>query len=333
LVHTDIHEHNICFREEAPVLCDLEEARYLKQDLDFERSLDVVGVNRYGNVGEFPSRPGIPRGFTCLQRLEAVFRQLIRKRLPELINRCNFDDSCPFNLDELQEPDHRIYQSVDLPDLKVDGHRPRHDPRLWLFTYLLRRLSRRNAPIIHLDIGSNLGRFCFEAAALPFVRESIGLEAYANYVDLSRVLAFLYGVAKAKFFRFTCGEERLPDRLQGVTLVTMLSVYHHVKNKEALLTDLKKLEAPYLLAEFATQERYYPQRGDLSAELAYIRAMTGYAHSCLLAVSLDYQRPIVLFANQAVATLDRVLLRLASSRYFALRRIAMIAAHLLPGPC
>jgi tRNA A-37 threonylcarbamoyl transferase component Bud32 len=65
IVHTDIHEHNICFRNGRPVLCDFEEARYLRQEVPFEESLDFAGFNKYGNVGEFPLRIGVSPGATC----------------------------------------------------------------------------------------------------------------------------------------------------------------------------------------------------------------------------------------------------------------------------
>jgi len=86
IVHTDIHEHNLCHRDGTVVLIDFEEARLLQQALPYEQSLDVVGVNCYGNVGEFPGGGGAEDGLTCLARMRHVYQNLVRKRLPSLFD-------------------------------------------------------------------------------------------------------------------------------------------------------------------------------------------------------------------------------------------------------
>lgn len=74
IVHTDIHEKNICFRGSVPVLIDFEEARLLRQGIPFETSLDVVGQNDVDNVGEFPAlEVDSIKGLTCLKRLKEAF--------------------------------------------------------------------------------------------------------------------------------------------------------------------------------------------------------------------------------------------------------------------
>ena len=45
IVHTDIHENNILFRGQTPVLVDFEEAREYRQSVSFEESLDLIGAN------------------------------------------------------------------------------------------------------------------------------------------------------------------------------------------------------------------------------------------------------------------------------------------------
>jgi tRNA A-37 threonylcarbamoyl transferase component Bud32 len=192
IVHTDVHEQNICFRNDTPVLIDLEEARFLHQDVAFEDSLDVIGANKFGSTGEFPPTGGSINGLTCLQRLRKVFKPLIRKQLPELIKDANFDNSCPYNLDEFQEPDPRVYQSLDFPGFRVEGQRPKRDLRQLFFGYLLCKSAREEGTITHADLGSNLGVFCFEAVSYPFVNFSLGLEAFQKYVDIANILAFLY---------------------------------------------------------------------------------------------------------------------------------------------
>lgn len=204
VVHTDVHEQNICFRDGTPVLVDFEEARFLHQDAAFEDSLDVIGANRFGSIGEFPPTQGSINGLTCLRRLRQVFKSLIRKQLPGLVEEANFDNACPYNLDEFQEPDPRAYQSLDFPDLRIEGQRPRQDLRQLFFGYLLCKSGCEEGTVSHVDLGSNLGMFCFEAAGYPFVSSSIGLEAFQKYVDIANILAFLYDLSKTRFATFIC---------------------------------------------------------------------------------------------------------------------------------
>jgi hypothetical protein len=314
IVHTDIHEHNVCFRDCTPVLVDFEEARFLWQDLDFEDSLDVVGVNKFGSVGEFPAVDGSINGLTCLQRLRQVFKSLIRKQLPKLIAEANFDNSCPCNLDEFQEPDPRVYQSLDFPGFDVVGQRPKRDLRQLFFNYFLCRAAQQEKMISHVDLGSNLGAFCFQAAGYPFVHASSGLESFQKYVGVANIMAFLYDVSKTRFVTFICGEDSFGNDLKGTNFVTMFSVYHHIAKKDNLLKELNELGAKYLLAEFATQDRYYAERGSLLRELQYIQSITGYGKCHLLALSKDYQRPIVLFTNQSLTFFDRIFVRIVNSR-------------------
>lgn len=327
IVHTDIHEHNICFRNGQVVLCDLEEARYLKQAVPFEESLDVCGSNRYGNVGQTPQNEGMIKGYSCLNRLKQLFKSMIKKKLPDFLTESNFDSSCPFNLDELQEPDSRIYQSIDTPDYQLAGQRPQKDERMALFSYLLGKLGQKNGAITHLDLGSNMGSFCFQASRLTFVAKSIGLEAYNKYVTASSALRFLYDYPKTYFYEFICGKDTFASLFASpkfltdhnvppkIDLVTMLSVYHHIQAKDAVLADLKSLSPRCLLVEFATQERYYMERGDLQTEIEHMRRILDYKHSHQLALSSDYRRPLILFTDDSLSILDSVFVRVLFSKY------------------
>jgi SAM-dependent methyltransferase len=314
LVHSDIHELNVCFRGDRPVLVDFEEARPLVQDVSFEASLDVAGRNRYGDVGDFPVRPGAVPGRTCLDRLRRVFEGHIRQRLPVLAAACNFDRTCPFNRDPLQEPDSRVYQSLLAAGLRIPGHRPLFDARLAQFTALLRRVHARVGAVGHVDIGSNLGVFCLRAARLPFVAGSTGIEASADYVALARALAFVCGADRVRFVCSVAGVDDLGAAIDKVDLITLLSVYHHVADPDKLLAQIRDLRAPYLLAEFATQERYYPVRGGLEGELRHIQDMTGYRHRTSLGLTRDYRRPLVLLSQEPLGALERAWLRLLGTR-------------------
>ncbi|PKM82461.1 MAG: hypothetical protein CVU89_05510 [Firmicutes bacterium HGW-Firmicutes-14] len=327
VVHTDIHEHNICFRGKTPVLIDFEEARFLKQEVDFKQSLDWIGENQYGNVGDFPSGGYGISGLTCLNRLSEVFKSLILKKLPDFLQECNFDHNCPFNKDELQHPDKRIYQSLNLPGLRIKGQRPIRDLRMLIFRYMICKLGKHKKSIRYLDIGSNLGTFCFIAAKFPFVKDCIGIEAYEKYVLLSNILMFVYDIPKTKFYSLICGKESLEKIGTAIDFITMLSVYHHIEPKDDFIDDLKKLNTEYLLGEFATQERYYVERGSLEKEINYIQEKMNFNYCYFLTKSKDYHRPIILFSNNPISSFDRLVIHILNSRVSVIARMILFAVE------
>lgn len=297
IVHTDIHEKNICFRGTVPVLIDFEEARLLRQNVSFDASLDVVGQNGVDNVGEFPAleRDSV-KGLTCLIRLKEVFKRILRPKLPEYLARCNFDCSSAFNLDVEQQPDERIYQSVNMPGLAIEGQRPMHDPRLdyvrMAFEYA-HALLGRGLDIV--DLGANMGMVAFFCGAAAQVRSVVGLEADPRYVEAAKVLAFYNDSPQSVIFEEYMTGNRPYSWNTDVLL--MLSVYHHVANKDAFLQELAAKKITCIIGEFAVQERYYPQRGSVEAEIAHIKKTLGFKYVECLAVSQDYQRPLVVFHN------------------------------------
>ncbi len=299
LVHTDVHEKNVLFRGEEPVLADFEEARPLVQAEPFEASLDVVGETASGNVGAMPAAEGRLGGFTCLSRLRAVFASLVRARLEPLIAACNFDSSCPFLATLDHGADDRIYQSIRVDGVQVAGQRPLDDPRIAMITGLAARLFDR--PFTHLDVGSNLGMFNLALAGLAHVQRSIGVEAHPPYVALSRVLAFLAERPKAEFYRAVAGEDALAPLVAGgrVDLVTIYSVYHHIRDKSSFLDDLRQLAPAHVMLEMASQPECY-DGGSWEAEIAAIGDALGMRYSTFLGASADYQRPIVLLSRAAV---------------------------------
>jgi len=319
IVHSDLHEGNLCFRDDKLVVCDFEEARFLKQELPFEASLDYCGRNLLGDVGEYPSATGKGiGGLTCLVRLREVFQQLVRERLSGFLSECHFDQSCPFNCDELQEEDPRIYQSVNLAGLSIAGQRPVRDSRKNVLTYFLfRQWQKQKAPVRHLDLGSNLGTFCFHAAGLPFVAETRGFEAFDRYIEAANALRFLLQADKVRFEHFVCGTSNLADTgYSGAEVCSMLSVYHHISDREAFLAALRQQRPALLLAEFATQERYYPERGSVFKEIEFVRERLGYRHAVSLMNSSDYLRPLVLFTDEPLSAADRFFMRLVKTRLF-----------------
>ena len=299
IVHTDIHENNVLFRGQTPVLVDFEEARECRQSVPFERSLDMVGANHYGDVGEMPSGHGFPAGYTCLKRLRQVFEKLVRQKLDRLIKECNFDSSCPFLTALDHGRDARIYQSIDVPGYSNEGQRPLFDSRIRQIAGIADILFDR--PYTHLDIGSNLGRFNLELAKQLRIKKSIGVEAYGKYVDVASVLAFLSDTANVEFFCAECGNDSLSELLRDeqIDLVTIYSVYHHIKNKPRFLEDLKRLNPAYIMFEMAVQEECYEGRS-WQDEMALVCRELGMPHTKVLGCSEDYRRPVVLISKQDI---------------------------------
>jgi hypothetical protein len=299
IVHTDIHEGNICFRGKSPVLCDFEEARYFPQRVTFHESLDCRGANKYGNVGDFPVSTGMGiAGLTCLERLRKVFVREIKSKMPKFLESCNFDYNCPFNLDEFQEDDRRVYQSISVGDIRVIGQRPIHDARQDAVRYLIRKLARSIGFIHYLDIGCNMGMFCFNVDRLPCVEMSTGLEAFSEYIAAADLLRFVADARNVRFHKFICGKDKLDELLERVDFCTVLSVYHHIPNKE------------YFLAELATQDRYYKERGDVWHEIEFIKDRLGFPFAHRIMNTRDYQRPLILFAYEPLTPYDRIALYL-----------------------
>jgi malonyl-CoA O-methyltransferase len=329
VVHTDLHEGNLCFRGDQIVIVDFEEARRLPQSGAFETSLDVCGETALGNVGAFPVADDYSPRWTCLARLEQVFRERVRAKLPALLERCSYDRDCDFNCDPLQAPDPRIYQSVSIGDVEIEGQRPHSDGRVDVVCSLLRGLARELGPIRHLDVGSNLGAFCIAAARESSVARSIGVEASPEFVEAARALAFVQG-ADVEFHERVCGRDPLARDFSDVQVVTLLSVYHHIEWKDAFLADLARLSPEVVIAEMASQDRFYPERGSLAAERREIQQALGLPHAAGLASSRDYARPIWVFSRQPLSLRTRLACRLTASDVTGLpRRSARRARRLV----
>lgn len=299
IVHTDIHEHNLCYRGDQIVIVDFEEARFLKQEVEFSKSLDVAGENQYGNVGDFPKIEGGVQGLTCFSRLDRVLKNCIKQSLIDNIEKYNFDNNCDFNLDQLQNEDKRIYQSLNFDGLVISGQRPQNDRRLSIIHAVFKQIAKR-VPIYHLDIGSNLGIFCFNISKYNNVNSSIGIEAFKEYVWVARALKHIFNYKKISFHNIVCGDESLELISEKFNVVTMFSVYHHVANKKSFLRDLANKKIEYLLAEFATQDRFYPERGNLKDEIEYIKSELRFSNLQHISTSADYGRPIYLFSNSPI---------------------------------
>ena len=318
IVHSDIHEKNIRFRAETPIIIDYGEARYLKQNVPFEKSLDYIGINEYGNVGKMPILNKLSvEGYTCLARLKNVFDKSLAKKLTVFSKECRFDNSCQYNKDIYQEPDPRIYQSVDLEDLKIAGHRPPDDERVKLVRQICNLFSLRYSNLLYIDIGSNIGIFCIAVSLLKRVVRSVGVEAYENYLTFANGLKFILGASKVSFYNLICGTDdisseisELKDYPKTKTFVSLMAVYHHIENRERCLEDIKHVSPVGIIIEFATQDRYYPERRNWGGESEYIKNKLNYRYSTVICRSTDYGRPIMLFTNDTALYLAADCIRL-----------------------
>ncbi len=303
IVHTDIHEKNICFRNSTPILCDFEESRSLKQNCSFAESLDVSGRNKYGDVGDFPLSHGL-KGRTCLNRLYKVFQEIISYKLTTFLEECQFSCDCEFNKDTLQQPDQRIYQSVMINGKSFSGQRIESNYRYLIINKMIDYFYKvnNNNKLNYLDIGCNMGRFCIKMAKSSYIAKSTGVDAFKNYVTAARALAFLDAQASnVKFTTAICGEDSLKSIIPQADIISVLSVYHHIKKKTEFLQDLKKLSPKAIIFEFAVQDRFYPERKSLDKEITYVRDILGATHITLLGHSNDYSRPIFLYSCEKLS--------------------------------
>lgn len=297
IVHTDIHEHNVCFRGTTPVLLDFEEAKRLHQNVPFALSLDVVGSVGADDVGEFPvlDEGAIP-GLTCLKRLKKVFCKMLERQLPAYLSQCNFDNTSTYNLDTEQQQDERIYQSIILPGIELKGQRPVADRRLSIVKNTIEHVAQGLGRPVHVvDLGSNMGMVSFACASSANVATVQGLEADPRYVSASKVLSFYCD--RQDNVHFTEYMTGLVPYKWKTDILLLLSVYHHVPDKNAFLQEVLAQNPVCVLGEFATQERYYAERTSLEHELVHIKQTLGFSCMEVLAISEDYQRPIVVFHN------------------------------------
>ncbi len=308
VVHTDIHEKNIRFRGDEIILCDFEEAReFVQTEISFHDSLDYIGKNKYGNVGHMPGEKESLNSFTSLRRLKKVFQTYLIKKLPGFLEKCRFDTSCSFNLDELQEEDARPYQPISIGALKISGHRPHFDSRLQAVRRILLKMnSQTKRPLTYLDIGCNSGLFSRKASFWKEVGHSIGTDGSKNFVTLAKTLAFLEDCQNTEFYKLESGRESMAEILSSVDFVSVLSVYHHIQNKDSFLEDLVRLKPQAVIFEWATQDRFYPERGNLNAEMNFVRDHLKFKNEAILFHSADYKRPLVLYSNLPVSKMEKI---------------------------
>jgi len=322
IIHTDIHENNIRFRNKTPVIIDYGETRYFKQEVSFKKSLDYIGINKYGNVGKIPiSDNGQINGYTSLARLKLVFDNYVKEKLLKYSKECSFGEDCSFNKDILQQPDDRIYQSIRIKGLNIEGQRPKDDGREKLVKFLCRYYSEKFDGLTYIDIGSNIGVFCFKIAKLLKIERVFGIEAFKKYIKFAEAIKFSLNskkFEKISFCNLICGKDNIYKKICELddkiisrkTLITILSTYHHIENKESFLSNLKKIKPEVLVIEFAIQDRYYVERENWKSEAFFIKNVLNFKFIEFIGISGDYKRPIVIYSREKMGNLLAIRLRL-----------------------
>ena len=141
IVHSDIHELNIRVKDKKAVLLDFEEARELKQDCKFEKSLDYVGKSSSSSLGEFPLayRQEYDVKLNSLLRMRQVFRKYVIPKVSEYIKECNYDSSNGICIAIDHGHSELTYQSISTKWLTVKGQREQNDNRPKLIWSIMKR--------------------------------------------------------------------------------------------------------------------------------------------------------------------------------------------------
>ncbi len=295
IVHTDIHEHNIRVKNGKIVLVDFEESRFLRQSVEFEKSLDYLGYNGISNVGVFSNYMNqdytVP--YTCLSRVLEMFKSVLAKKLFSFASKCNYDSTNGICTTLDHGKTDKTYQEISNKYFSISGQRDetaRIDCIEGVCDYLF-----GGEKFCHVDIGSNNGLFgrelvnCYKNQC-----RSIGLEGTHNYNVLARGLAFLDDAKDTQYMDFICGEDCLNRVNFGdPCVVTVFSVWHHIVNKKEFLEELKKKKLKAIIFEFAIDKELYID-GDWKSELKKIKEYLCYKGEYLVSSSEDYHRPIVM---------------------------------------
>lgn len=303
MVHTDIHEHNIRYMDGKIVLIDLEECRYFRQEKKFEKSLDYVGYNEKSNVGLYQEHMNeeYSTPFTCLERMKEVFKKYMVRRVIKFAPKCNYDSTngiCT-TLDHGESTE--IYQEINNQYIAIAGQRSFDDRIYYIQGVCNEFLGEEKFNFI--DVGSNNGLFCRKMALYYKTQCSkcYGLEGTHNFNVLARGIAFLENAKNTEYKDFLCGDDDLKQlHIQGKSIITMCSVWHHIVNKDVFLQQIKKIEVSAVFLELATQDDLYPA-GNWRKELRRIKEILGFRGEYFLTKSRDYDRPIVVITPNEIS--------------------------------
>lgn len=302
IVHMDLHEYNIRCKAGKVYLVDLEESRILKQNVEFCESLDYIGYNRISTLGKFPNyieeEYSVP--YNCLNRLKQVFDKYLASKVYSHIKLCNYD-SCNGICTTLDHGhSEKTYQEIKNKYFMVGGQR-NADTRIDIIKSIINKVFEDDK-YTFVDVGSNNGMFGRKIASLKNkIVRNIGLEGFHNFNVLARGLAFMDDIQDIEYRDFVCGENSLSEiELKGKCIFTICSVWHHIKNKDKFVQQLKKVNIEAIFFEFAEQNDIY-EKGSWQNELQYIKDELGFDGENLITYSNDYNRPLILISKKQVS--------------------------------
>ena len=310
MVHTDIHEQNIRCTDGRIVLIDFEECRYLKQACEFNESLDYIGYNEISNVGlhseyiyEDYSNP-----YTCLDRMKEVFKEYMTKKLMNFTSQCNYDSSNGICTALDHGRSDKIYQEINNQYIVVAGQRS-FDDRIYYIQGICNKIFEKRK-FNFVDIGSNNGLFCRKMSIYYKDQcKCYGLEGTHNFNVLARGIAFLEDAKGITYEDFLCGVDDIEHlHIEGETIITICSVWHHITNKNMFLQQIKKINAQAIVFEMATQDDLYPA-GSWRAELNRIKKVLEFEGELLLTYSEDYARPIIVIVPKEIKQYEETAMR------------------------
>ncbi len=300
IVHSDLHENNIRYGKGKIYIIDFEEAKYLKQDVPFENSLDYIGFNEISTLGKFPyyMQQNYTIPYNCLKRLKEVFNSYLSKKVFEYVKLCNYD-SCNGICTSLDHgTSNKTYQTIQNKYFLVSGQRSQ-DNRIKIIENVCQLLL--NEEFTFIDVGSNNGLFCREMCLnVNKAKRCIGLEGFHNFNVLAKGLAFIEDIERIEYVDFICGKDSLSSlNINGNVVFSICSVWHHIGNKEGFLNEIKKLDVQMIIFEFAVQDNLY-DGASWEVEGERIMKELGFSGKYLLTKSLDYDRPLVLLTRDRV---------------------------------
>lgn len=302
IVHSDIHELNLRVDNNRIVIIDFEEARELKQDCKFEKSLDYVGKNNKSSLGEFPlaDRQKYKMRLNSLLRMREVFNKYLIPKVSEYIKECNYDSSNGICITIDHGYSDLTYQSIQNEWISVKGQREQKDNRPKLIWSIMKCLGATDDYTL-IDVGSNNGLFCREISQYSegTVR-GIGLEGFRKFNILARALAMMEGCDNVEYYDFLCGKDDLADlNITNHCFMSICSVWHHIQDKAIFLNQMKKTDIKYVLLEMPVQEECYEGR-TWEEEVQRIKMSLGFESKVVLGNSHDYHRPLVLLSKSKI---------------------------------
>lgn len=302
IVHSDIHEFNIRVEDNKVVLIDFEEARILKQNCSFNKSLDYTGTNSKSTLGEFPlaNEQEYTVKYNSLLRMRQVFRKYLIPKVSGYIQECNYDSSNGICIALDHGHSDLTYQSIQNKWITVKGQREQGDNRPKLIWSVMKQLGKIDEYTL-VDIGSNNGLFCREISKYSEGKvRCIGLEGFHKFNILADALAIIEDCENIEYYDFLCGQDDIAElSIKNHCFMTICSVWHHIQDKLSFVEQMKKTDIKYILLEMPVQEECYDGR-TWEEEVQKIKDALDFKGEIVLGNSHDYQRPLILLSKGAI---------------------------------